>query len=390
MYIKMKGFQMTMAGVPPLRIAFIGGAVSSAVGYTHFNASRMDGNFVVEAGCFSRNPAENQRSGTVYGIPESRLYENWTKLLECEKNRLDAIFVLTPIPSHAEIVISALQHGYPVVCEKALGISSEECRQINSAVSENNGYLAVTLNYSGYPMVRQLRQMVAEGRLGHIQQIVIEMPQESFLRSGANPQEWRRHDYGVPTVSLDLGVHVHHLVSFITSGKRPLRVVGDQCSLGQFRGLIDNMYCIAHYEDDLRVQMWWGKTALGHRNGLRIRVYGSEASAEWYQMNPEFLHWADNDGHYFVLDRASGEAKVAQELRYNRFKAGHPSGFIEAFANLYADIADDLRSFKRGERKINPFVFGADHSREGLELMESIHHASKESRWIYLQRTQNA
>lgn len=375
---------MNFARIDSLRVAFIGGAVSSAIGYTHFNASRMDGHFVVESGCFSRDPAQNQHTARTYGVGHDRVYSSWLDLLKNERQNLDAVLVLTPIPNHVDIVVAALEAGLPVVCEKALGVSSAECAQIHQVASYHNGYLAVTLNYSGYPMVRQLRQMIADQKFGLIQQIVIEMPQESFLRAGASPQDWRRKDYGIPTVSLDLGVHVHHLVNFITSGKRPLKVVSDQSSFGQFKGLVDNIYCIALYEDDLRVQAWWGKTALGNRNGLRIRVYGSQASAEWCQMNPEYLNWADNDGHYFILDRASGEATVAQESRYNRFKAGHPSGFIEAFANLYSDIADDIRNFKAGRAERNPFVFGTQHSQEGLEFIEAINRSAQESAWVDL------
>lgn len=365
-----------------LRIAFIGGALNSAVGYTHFNASRLDGQFRVEAGCFSRNPEQNAQSATTYGVDEDRTYGSWLSLLEHEQSRIDAVVILTPTPSHAEIAIKALDAGYRVICEKALGVSSDECRLIDEAVKRNKGYLAVTYNYSGYPMVRELQRMIGEGRLGKIQQIHIEMPQEGFLRLGANPQQWRRSDLVVPTVSLDLGVHVHHLVDFLTGGIKPKRVVGDQSSYGQFESIIDNVYCMAQYQDDLRVMAWWGKTALGHRNGLRIRVFGSEASAEWYQMEPENLRWADNNGHFFMLDRGSGEARTAQQARYNRFKAGHPSGFIEAFANLYADIAEEIRSIDGDNCSRNPFVFGADHATECLVFLEKVSQSAVTKEWV--------
>lgn len=373
---------MTFESIEPLRIAFIGGALNSAVGYTHFNASRLDGHFRVEAGCFSRNTNHNELTAQTYGVSADRIYNNWQQLFDAEKSNLDAIVILTPTPSHAEIAVAALEAGYPVICEKALGMSSEECRLIDAAVSKNKGYLAVTYNYSGYPMVRELQTMISEGRFGKIQQIHIEMPQEGFLRLGANPQDWRRSDALVPTVSLDLGVHIHHLVDFLTGGNKPQRVVGDQSSYGQFEDLIDNVYCLAQYQDELRVQAWWGKTALGQRNGLRIRVFGSIASAEWYQMQPEDLRWADNDGHYYVLDRGSSEAKTAQEPRYNRFKAGHPSGFIEAFANLYADIADDLRSFKKDKTRSNTYVDGIQVAQEGIKFLEKVSESAKIRSWI--------
>lgn len=366
----------------PLRIALIGGSVDSAVGYTHFNSSRLDGYFRVDSGCFSRNPKQNGNSALKYGVSHKRTYPNWQALLKGEKSLVDAILILTPTPSHAEIAIAAIQAGYPVICEKALATSSDECKRISNAVKTCQGYLAVTYNYSGYPMVRELNRMIREGQFGRLQQIQIEMPQESFLRLNANPQEWRRKDYAVPTVSLDLGVHVHHLIDFLTGGLKPLSLVAEQASYGQLQGVIDNVFCIAKYEDDLRVQAWWGKTALGHRNGLRVRVYGEKGSAEWYQMDPEVLRWADNDGHHFLLDRGSGEAKIAQEARYNRFKAGHPSGFIEAFANLYTDFAEEIRSVVCGDPVQNPYVYGAEHSYEGMLLMEAISKSATNKEWV--------
>lgn len=373
---------MSHANLQPLRIAFIGGAVNSAVGHTHFNASRLDGHFKLEAGCFSRNVESNYITARSYGVSSSRCYSNWQSLLECEKESVDAIAVLTPTPSHAEIVISAIEAGYPVICEKALCIDSDQGEKILKCVEKNRGYLAVTYNYSGYPMIRELRRMVANGRFGTLQQIHIEMPQEGFSRLNASPQDWRRKDYRVPTVSLDLGVHVHHLVDFVSGGLKPISLVGEEASYSGLANIVDNVYCIARYEQNLRIQSWWGKTALGHRNGLRIRIYGTEGSGEWYQMEPELLRLADNDGHQFLLDRASGDAVIARETRYNRFKAGHPSGFIEAFANLYADLAEEIASRNAANPLNSPYVYGAMHSLEGLRVMEVISESAKSQQWI--------
>jgi len=229
--------------------------------------------------------------------------------------------------------------------------------------------------------------MIRSGQLGTLQQIHIEMPQEGYLRMGSNPQSWRRSDYDIPTVSLDLGVHVHHLVDFVTDGKRPLNVTGEQASYGQFKGLIDNVYCLVEYENDIRVMSWWGKSALGYRNGLRIRVYGSEGSAEWYQMDPETLRFADNKGGSVSLDRGAAAADLAVESRYNRFKAGHPSGFIEAFANLYADIASDLRQFRAGgQLRANEFVFGAQHAAKGMQFLEKVSESARQRQWLAIPR----
>jgi predicted dehydrogenase len=373
---------VSFTGQNPLRIAFIGGGLHSAVGYTHFNASRLDGNFKVEAGCFSRHEVENENSARTYGVSTKRSYSDWQILLKDERGQIDAVVILTPTPSHSEIVVAAVEAGYPVICEKALATNSADCVRIDAAVKSNLGYLAVTYNYSGYPMVRELRRMISEGRFGKLQQIQIEMPQEGFLRVNAAPQDWRRKDYSVPTVSLDLGVHVHHLVDFLSGGLKPIELVGEQACYGQLPGIVDTVYSIARYENGLRVQAWWGKAALGYRNGLRVRVFGEKASAEWYQMDPEQLRLADNDGHHYLLDRGSGEAKIAQETRYNRFKAGHPSGFIEAFANLYADIASDVRGYLLGTKVASPYVYTADHAADGMRVMEAISKSANSKCWI--------
>ena len=367
----------------PLKIAFIGGGTHSAVGYAHYNASRLDGHFELVAGCFSRDKGCNSSSGAAYGVSSKRLYSTWKDLVVSEKGSLDAIVILTPTPDHFPMVLSALEHGYPVICEKALGISSDECKKMEQIRIQNKGFLAVTFNYSGYPMIREMRKLVEDGRLGKLQQIHVEMPQEGYLRVGSTPQEWRRHDGSIPTVSLDLGVHVHHLVDFVTSGKKPLRVIGHQAGYGQFPGLIDNVYCMAEYEDDISMMGWWGKTALGYRNGLRVRICGNKGAAEWYQMEPEVLRLSDNKGARFEIDRGSDSSLLASQHRYNRFKAGHPSGFIEAFANLYEDISFDLRAYKNNKDMNNgDFVYGASDASMGLRFLECIGESTQRKRWF--------
>lgn len=363
-----------------LRLGFIGGGLNSAVGYTHFNASRLDGHFRVDSGCFSRQSAQNEQTATAYGVPFERTYLDWKRLLANEKDALDAVVVLTPTPSHAEIVCAALDEGYAVICEKSLATSSAECRAIGESVTRNSSFFAVTFNYSGYPMIRELRRLIDEGALGRLHQIHIEMPQEGFLRQAAEPQAWRLRDYSVPTVSLDLGVHVHHLIHFLTGGLAPVDVVGEQKTYGPF-DIIDNVYCIASYEGELRAQIWYGKTALGYRNGLRVRVFGSDAAADWFQMAPEELRISHSNGRVVLFDRGCEEAELAREPRYNRFKSGHPSGFIEAFANLYADIAEQLRAYKNAEPAPTGFVFGASHAEEGLRFVEAISRSAETRKW---------
>lgn len=345
----------------------------------------MDGRFTIDAGCFSRHAEVNVQTAEHWGIPAERRYGDAAELLAREKGRLDAVVVLTPTPAHVEPVVQALRQGYPVICEKALASSSDGAMQIKRAQLEQRGFLAVTYNYTGYPMLRELKQMIAQDRLGRIEQIHIEMPQEGYARLNREgepmvPQQWRLQDAALPTISLDLGAHLHHIIDFLT-GEKPREVVAMQSSWGHFRQVIDNSMCMARYTNALECSIWYSKVALGCRNGLRVRVFGENASAEWYQMEPEYLICHDKRGHKSIVDRASVDVEIAQEQRYNRFKSGHPAGFLEAFANVYSDIADSLAVFLEAGVQSSDYVFTAKHSLEGLVMLEAMTQSAKERCW---------
>jgi predicted dehydrogenase len=374
--------------VNKLKLAFIGGGVNSAVGTTHKIASQMDDRFELLAGCFGVDNDVNKRTAELWHV--ARLYANWRELLEKEKNRIDAVTVVTPTTMHTEVVIAAIRSGFPVICEKALTASVDDALSIKKALKENDGYLAVTYNYTGYPMLRELKSMIGQGKLGKVQQVNIEMPQEGFARLDGNgkpivPQEWRLHDGVIPTISLDLGVHLHSIIYFLT-GERPQEVIAAQDNFGSFKQIVDNVACLARYTNDLFCDIWYSKTALGNRNGLRVRIYGERGSAEWFQMDPEHLIFNDNQGRSLTIDRGSVDLSVTAQPRYGRFKAGHPAGFIEAFSNLYSDIADSVIAHKEKRKETSEYVFGMEKSLEGLLMMEAITRSAKSRVWEKVER----
>lgn len=370
-----------------LKIAFMGGSYRSAVGKVHRIAAEMDKRFELVAGCFSRDQDANHQTAMEYGVPVERTYLSLPDLISSEVENLDAVVVMTPQDQHHEHVTILLDSGVPVICEKALVASSTQAEDIRERVVRSGCFLAVTYNYTGFPMVRELRRMIRAGRLGKIQQVLLEMPQEGFARvSPAGlpvvPQEWRLRDGKVvPTLSLDLGVHLHMMARFLT-GERPEEVVAMSSSRGNFSEVIDTVHCLARLSGGVDCNIWYGKTAFGYRNGLKIRVFGDLGSAEWVQENPETLLFADNSGGRFILDRTSKEVEVACQLRYQRFKAGHPAGFIEAFANYYYDIADAL-THRRDPDVVasSEYVFGVEESLEGLRMLEAIERSSHSQQW---------
>ena len=374
----------------PLSLGFIGGGLSSTIGQAHFAASRLDGRWQLSAGFFSRQREMNCKTAETWHIPQDRLYETWQSFVASEKDKLDAVVVLTPTPEHLEIVCALINEGVPIICEKPLVSSLEESDLINQAYQESRNFLSVTYNYSGYPMVRELRERIRNGELGRLQQIHFEMPQEVFLRSSdtagktVSPQSWRLKDGTIPTICLDLGVHLHHLAYFII-GKKPVRVIAEFSNYSMHPELVDNVMMWLEYEDEMKASFWMSKTALGNRNGLKLRLYGENGSVEWVQLHPEELRICYKDGTCITVDRAS-KTLMCSEMRYNRYKAGHPSGFIEAFANLYYDIADALIEYRNNGKHNNPYVFGIDHSVQGLELFAAARKSDNDRCWKELKK----
>lgn len=371
----------------PLKLAFIGGGIDSAIGYTHYIASQMDHLFVVSAGCFSRKTNINQKTALTWGVKDEHLYFNWEDLLENEQQNVDAVVVLTPTLNHYSMIMKALNMGYSVISEKALASTYKEGLEISKKVEEKKAFFAVTHNYTGYPMLKELQNMILNDKLGKISNINIEMPQESFARvtngNKPTPQSWRLEDGKIPGVSLDLGTHLQHMVYFLTN-ENPRELVSDTSSFGWFPEVVDNVSCMAKYKNGMKSQMWFSKSALGHRNGLRVRVYGTKGSAEWFQMQPEELIYNTIDGDRMIIDRASSNINIANELRYNRFKAGHPAGFVEAFGNLYFDIAEKLSQYKIDKNHNIDWSYDATQATIGLEVFEAIQSSSIENRWVKL------
>lgn len=361
-------------------VAVMGGGLNSAVGYAHFSAINLSNKFEIVAGTFSRRSEINKKTAQTYGVSVDKLYDDYKVMLNKEKDNIGAVMILTPSNQHAEQVVYAMELAIPVVCEKSLTTDSDEMQKIKELSKTN--FLSVVYNYVCYPMMKELKEMVNRGDLGKITQVQAEMQQEGFLRlrNGfpMKPQDWRLMDGKVPTISLDLGVHIYSLIKVLTK-ETPVETIATENTFGNFDGVIDDVNCLIKYSDGMSCNMWFSKTALGSRNGLRIRVYGTKGSAEWYQAEPEQLKMSDNTGKTYTLDRSSESSIVAASPRYNRFKVGHPSGYIEALANFYEDVYLDMENFESGIPERH--TFGINESEECIKLFEAVSKSAKQSSW---------
>ncbi len=359
------------------KLAFIGGGIGSIAGYPHFIASQMDRRFEVITGVFSSDKEINKNTAQKFKIKNH--YDDVDKMLEKEKNNIDAIVILVPTPLHFEYIKKITNLNIPLICEKPIVSSYEDALEIQNTLGDN--FLVITNNYSGYPMVRELKEKIRKKELGDILHIRLSMPQESFLRppkSVRYPQKWRLKDDFIPMISLDLGSHLHHLSYFLLE-EEPQKVFATYDSFSSY-GVIDDVNMLLEYESGIKGNFWLSKTALGNRNGLNIQVYGSKASAFWHQENPEKLEFSYSTGQKTIIDRGSDIQMLPNSL-YNRMTPGHPAGFIEAFANLYNDIANCLDDFKKGKKLENPYVFGYKHAINGLKLLHKASISNKNKSW---------
>lgn len=370
-----------------LRAAMIGGGVNSAVGRVHSIAMRMDGAFSLEAGCFSRNQDTNIESARQYGLAEERAFRSPEAMLEAMAAELDVIVLASPIQAHASHLNLALDHGLRVISDKPLLANESECAALLARVPADSTRVFSIFNYTGYPAVREMKRRIEVGEIGRVFKVMAEMPQDSYMRLlnqgkvGAI-QSWRLIDGEAACLSLDLFVHLHSLVHFLC-GNRPIEVSAwSRAISGVAPGLIDEVDAIVRHEEDLIVNAWYGKAALGFRNGLRVRIMGTNGSLQWHQENPEEIICADQFGNRMIGDRISSGSEVTAEPRYNRFKAGHPAGFIEAFANYYVDVARAIH-----EDRLNPYTLSAGVAAEGISLSQAIARASASGRTEVLSST---
>ena len=363
-----------------LKLSFIGGAYNSTIGNVHYISSKLDGRWKLVSGFFSRNRKINLETGKLYNIEKKRIYSDLQSLIKEEKNKIDAVVVLTSTPSHFKIIKTLLKNKIPIISEKPLIEEFKEAKSLKKLIKKNN-FLRITYNYTGYPMIRDLKHMIEKRKFGKIQQINFEMPQDSFTGSTKSkilPKKWRLKDRKIPNICMDLGSHLLNLSNFLI-GDYPNKVMVNYFTNSKYKKIIDNAYFWMKYKSKLNSNFWISKTLIGARNGLSIRISGDKKSTSWNQMRPEELNIYNLDGTKQVFDRVSQKI-VAHKLRYNRYKAGHPSGFLEAFANHYLDIADDLIAWRKKGNK-NLYTFGFEDSYKIAKFFEASRISHLEKSW---------
>ncbi len=328
----------------------VGGGTGSFIGAVHRIAARLDDRYALVAGAFSSDPERSRASAHALHVSPDRAYGGYEEMAAREAardDRIDVVSVVTPNDSHVAICRAFLERGIPVICDKPLATSLSDARDLREAVRASGLPFVLTHNYGGYPMVREARALVAGGALGTVRVVQVEYAQDwlatDLEASGQKQAAWRTDpSRSGPAGSVgDIGTHAHHLAGYVT-GLRVDSLLADLSSFVPGRRLDDDARVLLRFEGGARGALWCSQVAVGHENGLRLRVYGDGGGLDWSQEHPNQLRVTRLGEAPRLLHRGlNGLSESA--ARATRVPAGHPEGYLEGFAQIYADAADLLQ-----------------------------------------------
>jgi predicted dehydrogenase len=379
---------------PKFRYGMVGGGPGAFIGDVHRKAIAMDGKAEIVCGAFSQGYDNTLVTGEILGLPRERLYRSFEDMIRSEAKRADRpefISIVTPNSTHYAAAKMALENGFAVVCEKPLATNSSDAADLANRVSDKGLLFCVTYAYSGYPMVKHIRDIIARGELGEIRFVNGEYPQEWLATkledTGQKQAAWRTDPKlaGVSNCVGDIGSHIEFMVGHMT-GLRIESLCARLDRFGAGRPLDDNATIMVNYRGGARGVYWSSQIALGHDNALRLRIYGTKGAVEWFQETP-------NTARVSLLDRPTGTlsrgrdpmSPRAQSL--SRLPSGHPEGYFESFANIYSTFITALGKKLRGEYlSADDLDFpGVEAGVQGVRYIEKcVESSSKGAVWVNL------
>lgn len=377
----------------PLRLGMVGGGQGAYIGNIHRLAGRLDGAWQLVAGALDVDPERGRAFALSQGIDAARSYGGFQEMIAEEldrEDRVDAVAICTPNFTHYSIAKALIEAGFDVICEKPLTATLDDAVALEKLGRESGRFVGVTYTYSGYPMVHEARVRVSRGEIGTVRTVQVEYPLEwmatAIEQKGNAQAAWRTDPKknGRGGSIGDIGTHAYHLAGFVT-GLKLQSLTADLATFVEGRALDDNAHVMMRYEGGARGLLWSSQVALGNSNGVRLRVFGETGSLSWYQEQPNELILAPLDGRVQTLKRGAEDLSEDAKVR-TRTPPGHPEGYLEAFANLYAGFAEAIRARREGR---TPSALGqnlpvAYDGLKGVAFVEAVvdSHEAEDQPWI--------
>jgi predicted dehydrogenase len=377
----------------PIRYGMVGGGEGAFIGGVHRIAARMDGEFELVAGALSSDPERAARSAAAVGLDPARSYASFAEMAKAEAKRADgieAVSIVTPNNVHFPAAKAFLEAGIHVICDKPLTATLAEAKKLAALVDKTGKVFVLTHNYTAYPMVRQAREMVQAGRLGEIRVVQAEYPQdwltEDLAATGQKQASWRTDpkQSGAGGATGDIGTHAYNLARFVT-GLELDSLSADLDAFVPGRLLDDNAHVLLRFRGldggrEAKGMIWASQVAPGNENGLKLRVYGTKGGIEWVQADPNYL-WYTPFGKPKQLITRNGAGAGPASARMSRVPSGHPEGYLEGFANIYAEAARAIRAARRkGGKPAKDVIYPTvQDGVEGVAFIEACVRSSKKN-----------
>ena len=359
-----------------IKLGMVGGGKDAFIGDVHRMAARLDGRYELIAGALSSDANRAAESAAELGVDGKRSYNSYHEMARKEgklKSGIDAVTIVTPNHLHADVAKEFLKAGIHVICDKPLTSNLQDAEELAKLVKDTGLVFAVTYNYSGYPMVRQAKEMVANGELGNIRVVQLEYAQDwlatDIESNGQKQAAWRTDpkQAGKGGAIGDIGTHAFHLAEFIT-GLEASSLLADLDAFVPGRTLDDNANILLRYKNGAKGMLWVSQVASGKENGLQIRIYGDKGGLQWAQEDPNYLHFSLLGHAKKILTRAGpGTGSLANVA--TRIPSGHPEGFIEGFANIYRETADLIDAY-REKKSITSLIPTVDDGLRGMRFID--------------------
>jgi predicted dehydrogenase len=341
-----------------LKAGMVGGGRDAFIGGVHRMAMRLDGKIELVAGAFSSNAEKSRLSGEDLLLDPNRVYPDYKTMVDRELQlpvgeRIDFVSIVTPNRTHVPVAKAFLEGGFNVVCDKPLAFNLEEALDLQQVVRKTGKVFALTHNYTGYPMVKEARELVRRGELGNLMKVVVEYPQGWLINpidaEGHKQAAWRTNpeQAGASSCVGDIGTHAENLARYIT-GLEIAQICADFTTFVKGRLLEDDANMLVRYKGGARGVLYASQVSVGDENSLSIRVYGSKASLEWHQEEPNELIVKFADAPRRIYRPGNGYLSDIAK-RFTRLPAGHPEAFLEAFANIYLEAARAIDAEVNGQ-----------------------------------------
>lgn len=382
-----------------LRMGMVGGGEGAFIGGVHRMAAALDGQIELVCGAFSSNAERSRRSGEALYIAPERIYPDFATMIESEKalpaeKRMDFVSVVTPNHVHFAPTKMALENGFHVICDKPLSYNLDEALELEKIVEKSGMLFALTHNYTGYPMVKQARAMVQNGDIGNIRKVVVEYPQGWLAtkreeNDASKQASWRTDPSksGIAGALGDIGTHAENLAEYIT-GLQIKELIADMSIFVEGRQLDDDANILLRFDNGAKGILHCSQISVGEENGLNIRIWGEKGALEWHQMEPNSLimKWLDRPketlrtGLSFLYPQMTASPEA---IAHTRVPAGHPEGYLEAFANIYRNFAMHIQAKLAGKEQDALYDYpSVSDGVRGMQFIYKVVESSKKNRWI--------